>query len=312
MNDGVQGAGDRVSPLPSLKRRLSRSGIVVAPGVYDPLTASLAASAGFEALYLSGAAIAYTKLGRPDIGLVSMTEVADSLAHVTERVETPIIVDADTGYGNALNVQRAVRLFERAGAAAIQIEDQTFPKRCGHLSDKGVVPTSEMIGKISAALDVRSNQETLIVARTDAVAVEGFEAAIERAHRYAEAGAEVLFVEAPRTRDQLGAITNVLRSCAPLMANMVEGGKTPILSAADLESLGFKLVIFPGAIVRALAFAAQDFYDVLKRNGTTDAFRNRMFDFDAINRIVGTEAMLELGRKYEPSIEAPPRPGADQ
>jgi 2-methylisocitrate lyase-like PEP mutase family enzyme len=291
--------------ISSLKRRLAQSEIIVAPGVYDALTASLATSAGFEALYLSGAAIAYTKLGQPDIGLVSMTEVADTLAHVCERVETPVIVDADTGYGNALNVQRTVRLFERAGAAAIQIEDQTFPKRCGHLADKSVVSTLEMVGKIRAAADARRSEETLIIARTDAVAVEGFEAAVERAHHYAEAGADVLFVEAPRTREQLGAIAKALGVRAPLMANMVEGGRTPIFSGPDLQALGFKLVIFPGAIVRALAFAARDFFDVLKRDGTTDAYRNRMFDFQAINDIVGTTVMLARGQRYEESRGAP-------
>jgi 2-methylisocitrate lyase-like PEP mutase family enzyme len=181
----------------SLKRRLARGGVLLAPGVYDALTASLAAAAGFEALYLSGAAIAYTRLAQPDIGLVSMSEAADTLAHVCERVATPVIVDADTGYGNALNVQRTVRLFERAGAAAIQIEDQTFPKRCGHLADKSVIAAAEMAGKIRAATDARRSGETLIIARTDALAVEGFEAAIARARAYAEAGADVLFVEAP-------------------------------------------------------------------------------------------------------------------
>lgn len=286
-------------PAPSLKGRLARGGIVVAPGVYDALTASLAADAGFDALYLSGAAIAYTKLGQPDIGLVSMSEVADTLAHVCERVRTPVIVDADTGYGNALNVQRTVRLFERAGAAAIQLEDQTFPKRCGHLADKGLVPTGEMVGKIKAAVDARASADTLVIARTDAVAVEGFDTAIARAGAYAEAGADMLFVEAPRTRDQLGAVTKALGGRAPLMANMVEGGQTPILSGPELEALGFALVIFPGAIVRALARAAQDFYGVLRRDGTTDNFRDRMFDFAAINRIVGTDATLARGRRYE-------------
>jgi len=295
---------DRASPAPtrrpsSLRTRIAQGGIIVAPGVYDALTASLAASAGFEALYLSGAGIAYTKLGQPDIGLVSLSEVADTLAHVCERVDAPVIVDADTGYGNALNVQRTVRLFERAGAAAIQIEDQTFPKRCGHLADKSVVPAREMAGKIRAAVDARASEDTIIIARTDAAAVEGFEAAVERAHRYREAGADVLFVEAPRTREQLGAIAKALGGSAPLMANMVEGGQTPILSGPELEAIGFRIVIFPGAIVRAVAHAAQDFFDILRRDGTTDAFRNRMFDFDALNRLVGTTAMLERGRRYE-------------
>jgi 2-methylisocitrate lyase-like PEP mutase family enzyme len=284
---------------PSLRSRLAGGDIIVAPGIYDALTASLAASAGFEALYLSGASIAYTKLGRPDIGLVSMTEVADTLAHVCERVATPVIVDADTGYGNALNVQRTVRLFERAGAAAIQLEDQTFPKRCGHLADKGVIPSIEMAGKIRAAVDARRSEETLIVARTDAVAVEGFTAAIDRAQAYAEAGADLLFVEAPRTRDQLGAVTKALGNRAPLMANMVEGGQTPLLPASELSALGFRLVIFPGAVARALAFAAREFYGALKRDGTSQSFRDRLLDFQEINDLVGTPDMLELGRRYE-------------
>jgi 2-methylisocitrate lyase-like PEP mutase family enzyme len=290
---------DTPQTRPDLRARLARPPIVVAPGVYDALTASLATTAGFEALYLSGAAIAYTRLGRPDIGLVSMAEVADILAMVCERVDTPVIVDADTGYGNALNVQRTVQLFERAGAAAIQIEDQTFPKRCGHLADKGVVAVGEMTGKIRAAVDARRSGATLIVARTDAVAVEGFAAAIDRAVQYREAGADLLFVEAPRSRDQLAALTAALGGSVPLMANMVEGGQTPVLPAEELEALGFSLVIFPGAIVRALAWQAQAFYGALHRDGTTDAFRDRMFDFEAINDVVGTADLLAQGRRYE-------------
>ncbi len=283
----------------SLAMRLREKPIVVAPGVYDALTAALAAEAGFPALYVSGAAIAYTRLGRPDIGLVSMAEVVDTIALIRDRVPTPLIVDADTGYGNALNVARTVRMFERAGATAIQLEDQTTPKRCGHLGDKDVIPATEMAGKIAAAVDARHDAATLIIARTDSVAVEGFERALERAGLYAEAGADVLFVEAPKTREQLGAITAALGSVRPLMVNMVEGGQTPLAGAAELERIGFQLVIFPGAIVRALAHAAQDFYGTLARDGTTDAFRNRMFDFDALNRVIGTPQMLEEGRRYE-------------
>ncbi len=283
----------------SFRDRLARRPIVVAPGVYDALTASIAADAGFEALYLSGAGIAYTRLGRPDIGLVSMSEVAEVLTLIRERVALPVVVDADTGYGNALNVQRTVRVFERAGASALQIEDQTFPKRCGHLSDKSLVPVGEMVGKIRAAVDARENRETLVIARTDAVAVEGFDAALERAGRYAEAGADVLFVEAPKTRAELGRITGALGGRLPLMANMVEGGLTPVLPAAELDALGFGLVIFPGGIVRAIARAAQDFYAVLRRDGTTDAMRDRMFDFQGINALLGTDAMLERGKGYE-------------
>lgn len=283
----------------SLKARFGRPQIVLAPGVYDALTASLATDAGFEALYVSGASIAYTRLGRPDIGLVSMAEVADTITMIRDRVATPLIVDADTGYGNALNMQRTMRLFERAGANALQIEDQSFPKRCGHLADKGVIPAAEMVGKIRAAADARASGETLIIARTDAIAVEGFDRAMERAHAYAEAGADMLFVEAPGSADELGRIVAELKGTLPLMANMVEGGRTPISSASALEEMGFSLVIFPGGIVRALARAAQDFYGSLKANGTTAPFRNQMFDFDQLNVVIGTPQMIAAGKAYE-------------
>jgi len=288
-----------------LKTMLAGPEIVLAAGIYDPLTASLAADAGFRALYLSGASIAYTRLGRPDIGLVTMSEVADTLTLIRDRVRTPLIVDADTGYGNALNVQRTMRLFERAGADAVQLEDQSFPKRCGHLQDKSLIATAEMIGKIHAAVDARRSAGTLVIARTDAVAVEGFEPAIERAERYAEAGADLLFVEAPRDEAQLAAITRRLGNRLPLMANMVEGGQTPVLGRDRLQALGFSLVIFPGGIVRAVARAAQSFYETLARDGTTDAFRPQMFDFDALNSVIGTPEMLERGRRYEASANDP-------
>jgi 2-methylisocitrate lyase-like PEP mutase family enzyme len=282
-----------------LLERLRRPPIVVAPGVFDALTASIAADAGFEAVYLSGAAIAYTKLGRPDIGLVSLAEVADTLTHIRERVSTPIIVDADTGYGNALNVERTIRVFERAGATAIQLEDQVTPKRCGHLDGKELISTPEMVGKIHAAVDSRQDVKTLIIARTDAVAVEGFEAALQRAQAYKEAGADMLFVEAPKSGDDLASIGGAFNGTIPLMANMVEGGSTPVLAAAELQALGFSLVIFPGGIVRALARVAQEFYATLARDGTSDAFRNRMFDFDGLNQLLGTTAILNRGKRYE-------------
>jgi 2-methylisocitrate lyase-like PEP mutase family enzyme len=263
----------------TLRARLSRRPIVVAPGVYDAFTALVGTQAGFETLYVSGAAIAYTRLGRPDIGLVSMSEVADTIALIRDRVCANLVVDGDTGYGNALNVQRTVRLFERAGATAIQMEDQDFPKRCGHLDGKGLIPAREMVGKIKAALD-------------------GFEPAIERAKLYREAGADMLFVEAPKTRYELARVTKSLPGM-PLMANMVEGGKTPILPAAELEQIGFALVIFPGGIVRALGHMAAGYYGSLAANGTTEPFRNQMLGFDDINRVVGTPEMIALGKHYE-------------
>src|SRR4051794_1502957 len=282
----------------SLRALISRKPIVVAPGVYDAFTALVATQAGFETVYVSGAAIAYTKLGRPDIGLVSMSEVAETITLIRDRVDAHLIVDADTGYGNAINVVRTVRTFERAGANAIQLEDQDFPKRCGHLDGKALIPADEMVGKLKAALDTRASADTLIVARTDAVAVEGFDRAIERATRYKEAGADMLFVEAPKSRDDLARITRAL-SGVPLMANMVEGGKTPILPAAELEAIGFALVIFPGGIVRALGHMAAEYYGSLAANGTTEPYRNRMLGFEEINRVVGTPEMIALGKRYE-------------
>jgi 2-methylisocitrate lyase-like PEP mutase family enzyme len=288
----------------TLRSRLTRKPILVAPGVYDAFTALVGAQAGFTALYVSGAAIAYTRLGRPDIGLVSMSEVADTVALIRDRVDAHLIVDADTGYGNALNVVRTVRRFEQAGASAIQLEDQDFPKRCGHLDGKALISADEMCGKIRAALDARGSRETLVIARTDAVAVEGFELAIERAERYREAGADILFVEAPKTREDLARMVAALGPQLPLLANMVEGGKTPPLSAAELGAIGFALVIFPGGIVRAFGRTASDYYASLAAHGTTEPFRSRMLDFDGLNDLIGTPEMIALGERYE----AAPRP----
>jgi 2-methylisocitrate lyase-like PEP mutase family enzyme len=283
----------------TLKDRLQKKPILLAPGIADPLTALLAQQAGAEALYLSGASIAYTRLGRPDIGLVSMSEVLETIQLVRDRVATPLIVDADNGYGNALNVQRTVRLFERAGASAIQLEDQSYPKRCGHLREKRLVSAQEMAGKIKAACDARADAATLIIARTDAVAVEGFEAAIARAGLYRAAGADVLFVEAPGSATQLKDIPRHLGDGIPLMANMVEGGMTPLVNAKSLQEMGYSLVIFPGGVVRAMAHAAAAFYATLMVDGSSDAFRNQMFDFQGLNAALGTPEMLALGKRYE-------------
>ncbi len=281
----------------TLGQRLAEPRILVAPGVYDGLTALVASQAGAEALYLSGASIAYTRFGRPDLGLVSMSEVAETVAVIRDRVGLPLIVDADTGFGNALNVQRTVRAFERAGADAIQLEDQTLPKRCGHLDGKVLVPAAEMVGKIRAALDARDR--TLVIARTDAVAVEGLGPALDRAEAYAEAGADVLFVEALRSREEMAEAVARLGHRAPLMANMVEGGKTPAADAGELEELGFSLVIFPGGAVRAVARQAQDYYASLMAHGTNAPFAGRMHDFAGLNAVIGTPEMIELGKRYE-------------
>jgi 2-methylisocitrate lyase-like PEP mutase family enzyme len=275
------------------------NGTVLAPGVYDAFSALIAEQAGFEALYLSGASIAYTKLGRSDVGLTTYTEVADTLARITERVALPVIVDGDTGFGNALNVKRTVRGFERAGAAMIQLEDQTFPKRCGHLDGKSVIPAAEMCGKLRAALDAREHRDTLILARTDSLAVEGLDAALERAERYLETGVDALFIEALRSPGQMDAACARFASRVPLLANMVEGGKTPVQSAQALAARGFRIVIFPGGAARAVAHMLRGFYGSLREHGTTAPWQDRMVNFEEINAIIGTPELLDDARRYE-------------
>ena len=282
-----------------LKKRLEQPEALLAPGVYDALSALMAEQAGFEALYLSGASIAYTLLGRSDIGLTTVSEVINTLSHITDRVKVPLIVDADTGFGNALNTQRTVRDLERAGASMIQLEDQTFPKRCGHLDGKAVVPIQEMQGKLRAALDSRHSSETLILARTDALAIEGFEATLERAERYLECGVDALFIEAVRTPEQMDIACKQFASRIPLLANMVEGGKTPVQSARELGKRGYKIVIFPGGTARAVAHALQGYYASLNENQTTLPWQNQMLDFDGLNAVIGTPALLAQGKQYE-------------
>lgn len=283
----------------NLKQRLQSPQPLLAPGIYDALSALVAWQAGFEALYLSGASIAYTRLGRSDIGLTTASEVAQTLSLITERVTLPVIVDADTGFGNALNTQRTVREFERTGAAMIQLEDQTFPKRCGHLDGKTVIPVAEMQGKLRAALDARRSADTLILARTDALAVEGLDAALERAERYLECGVDALFIEALRTPVQMDAACHRFAQRVPLLANMVEGGKTPVQSAAALGQRGFRLVIFPGGTARAVAHTLQGYYASLQAHGSTAPWQERMLDFDGLNAVIGTPELLAQGKKYE-------------
>jgi len=284
---------------PSFKQRLAQDRAVLAPGVYDALSALVAEQAGFEALYLSGASIAYTRLGCSDVGLTTYSEVADTLARITERVDLPVIVDADTGFGNALNVMRTVRGFERASAAMIQLEDQSFPKRCGHLDGKSVIPVQEMVGKLKAALDARSSERTLILARTDALAVEGLDAALERAERYLECGVDALFIEALRTAEQMDAACVRFGQRIPLLANMVEGGKTPVQSAAELGGRGFRIVIFPGGTARAVAHTLQGYYASLHQHQTTAPWQKQMLDFDGLNAVIGTDELMAVGKRYE-------------
>jgi len=284
---------------PTLRQQVQASNITVAPGVFDAFGAALVEQAGFHTTYLSGASIAYTRFGRPDIGLVSMSEVADTLSVISERTDLRVVVDADTGFGNALNVMRTVRVFESSGAAGIQLEDQTLPKRCGHLAGKTLVSTSEMVGKIKAALDARRDEETVIIARTDGIAVEGFDAALDRAERYVEAGADMLFVEAPQSLAHMQTIMQRFGARVPLMANMVEGGKTPQMSASELDELGYSLVIFPGGMVRAIAKTMQSYLQSLSAHGSNMPFKDNMLDFDGLNSLLGTSDLLASGTKYD-------------
>ena len=283
----------------SLRLRLQQNRVLLAPGIYDAFTALIAEQSGFEALYLSGASIAYTRLGRSDVGLTTATEVADTLARITERVSVPVIVDADTGFGNALNTIRTVKLFERAGAAMLQLEDQTFPKRCGHLDGKTVVPVAEMCGKLKAALDARTSEDTLILARTDALAVEGWDATMARAEAYLACGVDVLFIEALRSPEQMTRACAQFAQRIPLLANMVEGGLTPVQGADALGEVGFRIVIYPGGTARAAAFALQKYYASLHQHQSSLPMRDVMLDFDQLNALIGTPELLALGKRYE-------------
>ena len=299
--EAMTGGNGAPSHATLLHRGLSSGNIILTPGCYDALSASLIERAGFAAAYLSGASIAYTRLGRPDIGLVSMTEVAETVGAIRDRVNIPLLVDADTGFGNAINVQRTTRLFERAGASAIQLEDQRLPKRCGHLAGTSLVSIAEMTGKIRAACDARSHAATMIIARTDSVAIEGLDAAFDRAERYISAGADVLFVEALPDVIAMRRVTERFAPRIPVLANMVEGGKTPLLPAAELQGLGFAIAIFPGAMVRVQTFAAIKYLKALKREGTTNSLLEEMLNFSQLNELLGTKQYLERGQHYDSS-----------
>lgn len=287
-----------MTPRKQLRKLLEGPEIITAPGAYDCLTARLIEQAGFPAIYMTGSGISNTLLGRPDLGLVSMKEMADKVAYMADAVEAPILADADTGYGNALNVIRTVRAYERAGVAAIQLEDQGFPKRCGHFEGKQVIETDEMVGKLRAALDARQDEDLVIIARTDARATHGLDEALERAHRYAEVGADVLFVEAPVSLDEMRRITN--ETDRPCLANMVEGGKTPLLPAPELQDLGYEIVIFANALTRIVACAVANALEELRRTGTTLALAGSMEDLESLNAIVDLPGFERLERTYLP------------
>ena len=278
-----------------LRTLLQERKTVVAPGVFDGLSARLVAKAGFPAAYASGGAIARS-CGIPDLGLLSLAEIADRLAQIVDVVDIPVIADADNGYGNALNAQRAARAFERAGVAAFHLEDQTFPKRCGHYQDKSVVPVAEMVGKLKAVRDCLQDPDFIVIARTDAIAVEGFEAAMNRCFAYAEAGADVLFLDAPTSEAQIADIGRRLPGWK--LINMFQGGKTPLLPVSQLEQMGFQIVIIPSDLQRAGIKAMQRTLEAIKRDGSSKSVLDDLAEFDEREALVATADFLERGRRY--------------
>jgi len=284
-----------------LRELIARRRLLVAPGAFDGLSARLVEEAGFEAVYLSGGAVARS-MGVPDIGLVTMSEVIERAAQVVSAVKIPVIADADTGYGNALNLVRAVRELERAGAAAIHIEDQVTPKRCGHLEGKEVISLAEMEKKLEAALASRSDPDFAIIGRTDARAIHGLEDAIRRGKSFARLGVDAVFIEAPQSEAELETIARSIPE-APLMVNMFKGGKTPLLPAARLEEMGFRIAIFPSEMQRAAIHAMREALALLKRDGSTEAMDERLATFKERDRIVGLKEWEGLEQKYLKSVE---------
>ncbi|MCL6552149.1 MAG: oxaloacetate decarboxylase [Firmicutes bacterium] len=283
------------SPARWLRERLRAGGLLIAPGVFDGLSARIAAEAGFEALYASGGAIARS-VGLPDLGLLGLPEVLARVREITDATPLPVIADADAGYGNALNVFRTVREFERAGVAALHLEDQVTPKKCGHYAGKHLVSTDEFVGKLRAALDARRDPDLVIIARTDARAVLGLDAAIERANRYAEAGADVLFVEAPESEGELERIARAVR--APLLVNMFAGGRTPLVAPARLEAMGYRIMIVPSDLQRAAIAAMQEAAALVRATGTATGMGDRLASFVERDRLVDLAAWEERERRY--------------
>lgn len=274
---------------------MAKGGPVVAPGGYDGLSAKMIERAGFPAVYASGGAIARST-GIPDLGLMSMAEITDRLATMVDAVSIPVIADADTGYGNALNAQHMVRAFERAGVAGFHLEDQQFPKRCGHYDDKSIVPVREMTQKIRAVKDAATDPDLVLIARTDGLAVDGFEATIDRSHAYMEAGADVIFVEAPTSVDQIEQIAELLPY--PKLINMFAGGKTPLIPSDRLGELGYAIVIIPSDLQRAAIHAMEQTLAAIRRDGDSRAVQDRMVSFAERENVIGTQDWLARDKIY--------------
>jgi len=278
-----------------LRELLRQPGIIRAPGAYDAWSAKLVEMAGFPAVYLTGYGVSASLLGKPDIGLVTMTEIVTQAKNMAAAVAVPLIADADNGYGGVLNVVRAVQEFERAGCAGIQLEDQVFPKRCGHMEGKQLITKDEMAAKIRAAVYARSNKDTVIVARTDARAVNGFDDAVTRARAYGDAGADVIFFEAPETVEEMKNITRLIKT--PLLANMVEKGKTPVLTGKELEDMGYKIVIYPASTLYAATRALTDMLAALKSDDTTSTYGS-MVGFAEFNDLIGLQKYRDLEKSF--------------
>jgi len=284
-----------MSKAKALRHRIAAGETVVAPGAYDGISARLVAVAGFPAVYASGGAIARSA-ALPDLGLLSVSRIIERMAEICEATDLPVIADADTGYGNALNTRVAVQGFARAGVAALHLEDQLFPKRCGHLDNKALVPPAEMAAKLRAACDARPDPDLLIIARTDAIAVEGLDAALDRARAYRDAGADVIFVEAPRSLAEIERIAHEIPG--PKLINMFHGGKTPLVPVADLQAMGYAIVIIPSDLQRAAIRAMQDTLAAIARDGHSMAMEQRMVSFRDRELLVGTEDWLRRDARY--------------
>ena len=270
--------------------------ILVMPGAHDALSAKIIEQVGFKAVTMGGYAASAASLAKPDVSLLTLTEYVHIVRNIVEVVDLPLFVDGDTGHGNVTNVQRTVRVFENAGVAGLFIEDQVYPKRCGHMEGKQIISTEEMVAKIKAAVDARVDQDLVIMARTDAVAINGIDAAIERANRYAEAGADLIFVEAPTSREDMLRSNREIK--APTNAIQIEGGKTPLLTVKELEELGFNVVVYPNATVYATAWALLGLWEGLKKNGSTKHWLDKIIPFDEFNTIVGLDKIRDLESYY--------------
>jgi 2,3-dimethylmalate lyase len=270
--------------------------ILVLPGAYDSLSAKIVEQAGFKAVTIGGYPASGSLLAKPDVSLLTMTEMVNQARYISEAVDIPLFVDGDTGHGNVTNVARTVREFERAGAAGLFIEDQVFPKRCGHMEGKQVIPTDEMVTKIKAATDARMDDDLMIMARTDSFAIYGIDEAIERGNRYAEAGADIIFIEAPPSVEDMRRVCREVK--APMSANMVEGGKTPILTARELQDIGYSIATFPLSTLYAAAYGVRAAMEALAKTGTTAGFMDRMIAFTDFNNLVGLDKVRETEAQY--------------